>query len=105
MNRLLIIAILAAMLIPVGCKRKLGLTHIQVEDSRRHYYPVRQGQQLNIVYKMENKGPEPLKITDIQPSCGCIILAQDAERVIPPGGTTHLQMKYNSNKNTEKRKS
>ena len=100
MNRLFILAIIATMLIPMGCKRRLGPTNIEVEDSIRHYYPVRQGQQLNIVYKIGNKGPEPLKITDIQPSCGCIILAQDAERVIPPGGTTYLQMKYNSNKNT-----
>ena len=98
MNRLFILAIIATMLIPMGCKRRLGPTNIEVEDSIRHYYPVRQGQQLNIVYKIGNKGPEPLKITDIQPSCGCIILAQDAERVIgniAPHGLAILRFDVN----------
>ena len=102
MNRIPLIAIMAltaTMLVSVGCKRRIGPTYIAVEDSIRHYYPIRQGQQLDIVYEIENKGPEPLYISDIQPSCGCIILEQDAERAIPPGGVSFLHMKYNSNKN------
>lgn len=94
-----IVAIVVTMFLSVGCKRRIGPTNIAVEDSIRHYYPIRQGQQLSIVYEIENKGPEPLYISDIQPSCGCIILEQDAERAIPPGGSSFLHMKYNSNKN------
>lgn len=99
MNKLVAGIIVALSVLSIGCQRRIGDTYIEVEDSIRHYYPVRQGQELSIMYKIKNKGPEPLYISDIQPSCGCIILEQDAERAIPPGGSSYLHMRYNSTKN------
>ncbi|MDD4760940.1 MAG: DUF1573 domain-containing protein, partial [Bacteroidaceae bacterium] len=56
-----------------SCAKKVGPTTVQVEDSIRHYYPLVLGDNLDVVYKVTNTGFSPLVITDIQPSCGCII--------------------------------
>lgn len=101
MKRLiLIIPILASlMLSTTSCRRKISNTTVYVEDSIRHYFPIRQGEQLSILYKIENTGSSPLMIQDIHTSCGCIILEQDAKRLVPPEGYTYLHLNYNSRKN------
>ena len=57
-----------------GCKKKVRPTTMVIKDSVRHYYPIKQGQQLDIMFTITNTGDAPLVISDIQPSCGCIIL-------------------------------
>ncbi|MBR4129040.1 MAG: DUF1573 domain-containing protein [Bacteroidaceae bacterium] len=98
-NLLLIIAIITACFGTVGCKRQISNTTVYVEDSIRHYFPIRQGEQLSILYKIENTGDAPLMIQDIHTSCGCVILEQDAKRLIPPEGSSYLHLNYNSRKN------
>lgn len=82
-----------------GCKRLIRNTTVFVEDSVRHYFPIRQGEELSILYNIENTGEEPLIIQDIHTSCGCLIIDQDVERLVPPNGNSYLHMKYNSRKN------
>ena len=98
-NVLLIISFIAALIGTTGCRRQISNTTVYVEDSIRHYFPIRQGEQLNILYKIENTGESPLMIQDIHTSCGCIILDQDAKRLVPPDGISYLHMTYNSQKN------
>ena len=102
MNRLhtIIIPILLLLaLSTTSCRRKIENTTVYVEDSIRHYFPIRQGEQLSILYKIENTGSAPLMIQDIHTSCGCLILEQDAKRLVPPEGHTYLHLNYNSRKN------
>ena len=100
MKRLLfLITIVGALLGTSGCKRQISNTTVYVEDSIRHYFPIRQGEQLSILYKVENTGEAPLMIQDIHTSCGCVILEQDAKRLVPPEGHTYLHLNYNSQKN------
>ena len=94
-----LIATCAVFLGSVGCKRPIHNTTVYVEDSVRHYFPIRQGEQLSILYKIENTGKDPLMIQDIHTSCGCVILEQDAKRLVPPGGMSYLHLNYNSRKN------
>lgn len=92
--------IVAAALSLGGCHKQVKLTTIGVADSLRHYFPVVMGKQLELNYLVENTGKEPLVITEIQPSCGCIFAEKtDDKRVLPPGGKLHLAFTYDSNKN------
>ncbi|MDP5094004.1 MAG: DUF1573 domain-containing protein [Polaribacter sp.] len=47
-------------------------TKMEIEDPERHYYPILRGSELNIAYKLYNRGVEPLIIYEVQASCGCI---------------------------------
>lgn len=83
-----------------GCKKRVGLTAVCVEDSVRHYYPVIAGQELDLQYRLANIGKEPLVIKDIQPSCGCISVDKDRNNIVPPGKEITLHFRYNSLMNT-----
>ena len=60
MKKILFIAAMCAMFVGItGCKRAIRNTTVYVEDSIRHYFPIRQGEQLSILYKIENTGKDP----------------------------------------------
>ena len=82
-----------------SCTKKVGPTTVQVEDSIRHYYPLVLGDNLDVVYKVTNTGVSPLVITDIQPSCGCIIGDNKNERIILPRRSQYLHFVFYTGKN------
>jgi hypothetical protein len=82
-----------------SCDFKENLVDVTLIDPVRHYYPIVQGQKLNIVVKLENKSDFPFKITDILTSCGCIILKKGTLEVIPAQSSGFVELTYNSNKN------
>lgn len=57
-----------------------------------------EGDELWIVYNLRNTGKNPLVISEIQTSCGCID-HDDGKRIIPPGDEERLEFRYNSAKN------
>lgn len=67
-----------------GCKQKLNPTWVRVPDSVRHYYPIIMGDNIDMTYEIQNAGKEPLIISDIQPSCGCIIQLEKDNVIIFP---------------------
>lgn len=74
-------------------------TKVAVENPDRHYYPVLQGEPLEIFYRFTNTGDVPLIVDEIQSSCGCIVADKVSYRTIRPGKTGSINLKYNSNKN------
>lgn len=64
----------------------------------RHYYPILEGEELWIAYDIWNTGKNPLVISEIQTSCGCIV-ADEGKRIIPPGHDERLMFRYDSSKN------
>ena len=86
------------LLVLTGCKKRIGMTTVEVPDSVRHYYPVIAGQELNLVYDLTNTGDQPLIIRDIQPSCGCIVTMPES-RMVLPDKTIRLKFVYQSAKN------
>jgi LEA14-like dessication related protein len=94
-----IIAVFVISLLLTSCDFEESLADVVVIDAIRHYYAVVQGQKLNIVVKLENKSDFPFKITDIQTSCGCIILKEGILDIVPAQSTGILELTYDSNKN------
>lgn len=74
-------------------------TTIEIEDNKRHYYPVLAGQMLDVVFKIKNTGENPLIVTDIITSCGCLKLDGKNVFSVPPGKERLLTLSYNSSKN------
>ena len=83
----------------VSCNFENKKTTLEIADPERHYYPVLCGQELDIIYPIENKGKNPLFIKDIHTSCGCIVVDESSFKVLPAGGKGFLRIKYDSNKN------
>ncbi len=74
-------------------------TKVSVDNPDRHYYPIIQGEPLEIFYKFKNTGTEPLIVDEIQTSCGCLVADKASYRTIRPGKTGSINLKYNTNKN------
>ena len=79
-----------------GCKKEVRPTSMTIKDSIRHYYPIKQGQQLELMFTITNTGDAPLIISEIQPSCGCIILDKSSHIIIPEDGIRQFKATYNS---------
>ncbi len=83
----------------ISCEFKENLVDVKIIDPVRHYYPIVQGQQLNIIIELKNESDYPFKITDILTSCGCVVLKKGTFDVIPAQSTGFVELTYNSNKN------
>lgn len=90
----------ATTLLTTSCSKTVKTTQVLVQDSIRHYYPLVQGTDLTLVWRVANTGDRPLVITDIQPSCGCIIEDGEQEKVVAPGKVIPLRFIFRSDKNS-----
>ncbi|NDW18484.1 DUF1573 domain-containing protein [Dysgonomonas sp. 216] len=82
-----------------SCNIRDKKTTIEIDDPNRHYYPIQRGQSLEILYEIKNTGNNPLFITDIHTSCGCILIDESSFKVLPAGANGFLKLKYDSRKN------
>jgi hypothetical protein len=96
---LYLLKLLTIFALVTSCNYKKNLVDVTITDPVRHYYPIVQGQKLNIVVKLENKSDFPFKISDVIISCGCIILKKGTLEVIPAKSSGFIVLTYNSNKN------
>ena len=97
-----LVSFLLLVLLLCGCSNKVAYTTVEIRDPVRHYYPILRGQELTIVIRIDNTGKVPLVIKDIQPSCGCINLDNNSEKVIPPERFMYVMLTYDSRKNVGK---
>ena len=56
-----------------SCDKKLKPATVIVLDPVRHYYPVLQGEMMDIAYEIENTSHNPLFIQEVQTTCGCVV--------------------------------
>lgn len=94
-----VLIMICGMLILLSCKKQIQPTTLEIKDPDRHYYPILQGQELDLVFQVTNTGKNPLVIQDIQPSCGCIVEKGKFRNIIPPEGKENIALTYNSTKN------
>ncbi len=99
MRKTLYIALTVAMALAAtvgftSCSKEVDMTHIVVQDSIRHYYPLVQGTDMELSWRIANVGKDPLVLTDIQPSCGCISEDLNKNNIVLPGEETTLKFKF-----------
>lgn len=82
-----------------GCTKRIGPTSVQVVDPMRHYYPILRGQELKVVYIVENTGESPLLIKEVQACCGCEADYAATSDIVLPHKKGFVVLKYNSDKN------
>lgn len=83
-----------------SCHKKLKPAEVLIVDPVRHYYPVIQGDMMDITYEVENISDNPLFIQEIQTTCGCIIPIGELPIVILPHKEGIINLTYNTIKNT-----
>lgn len=81
-----------------SCSKRVNPTEVVVEDPVRHYLPILQGSEFVLNYKIQNVGKNTLVITDVQSSCGCLIL-DSYTGIIPSKKEGIVRLKFNSSKN------
>ena len=92
--------LISLLLILSGCEKKLKQAEVIVVEPVRHYYPVIQGDIMNVTYEIENISDNPLFIREIQTTCGCILPRDELPLVILPHKRGSINMAFNSIKNT-----
>ena len=92
------VLLLAAMLVS-SCSKRVQPTSVEAKDPVRHYFPILQGQKLELMFPVTNTGENPLVIHEIQTSCGCLVADRKSRIIVPPGRTQHIRLTYDSNKN------
>jgi hypothetical protein len=70
---------------------------MEIEPSEHDFGPARQDQKLVYDFLVKNTGTEDLELLRIATSCGCTA-ALPAERIVPPGGSTALQVTLETRK-------
>lgn len=99
-NHYLLTLCAMALLIFGACKEKeLKPAEVVITDPDRHYYPVIQGEMLQIDYEIENISDEPLVIKEIQTSCGCLVPYDELPIMVLPNRTNRVKLAYNTIKN------
>ena len=93
------VALLALAVSAVSCSKRVAPTSVEVKDPVRHYFPILQGQTLELVFEVANTGDNPLVITEIQTSCGCVVADRKSHIIVPPERSQFIRLKYDSNKN------
>lgn len=96
---ILFLVAIGYLLFAMACRKVVEPTDIKISDPVRHYQPILQGQELEIVFPVTNTGKNPLVILDIQASCGCIVVERKSHVIVPPEQTEYVRLKYNSTKN------
>ena len=76
---------------------KSGGPRMEIEPSEHDFGPARQDQKLVYDFVVKNTGTEDLTLLRIATSCGCAA-ALPAERLVPPGGSTTLQVTLETRK-------
>lgn len=98
--RKILYILLLVFLVTAACERELKPVDVEINDPKRHYYPVIQGELLGITYEIENTSKDPLFIREIQTTCGCVSPLDDLPIVVLPNQVGKIHFTYNSTKNT-----
>lgn len=90
---------IAIVLLMASCSKQVGPTKVLVQDRVRHYSSIIRGQNLKMEWRISNVGDEPLVLTDIQPSCGCICSSGELNNIILPHSEQSYEFTFDSDKN------
>lgn len=83
----------------VSCEKELKPATVVIKDPVRHYYPVLQGEMLEVSYEIENTSDNPLFIREVQTTCGCVVPKTDLPIIVLPKKSGFVQVAFNTIKN------
>ena len=95
-----LLVLVVTLLCFLSCDKQLKPVTVILVDPVRHYYPVIQGEMMNISYEIENTSDNPLFIQELQTTCGCIIPRDELPIVILPHKAGFINLTFNTIKNT-----
>ena len=93
------ILLLVSVLCLVSCDKQLKPATVIVVDPVRHYYPVIQGELMELSYEIENISDNPLFIQEVQTTCGCIVPRDELPIVVLPHKMGLVNVTFNTIKN------
>ncbi len=67
-----------------------------LKQTEHDFGKIPQGKPVTYVFEVSNSGSTPLKIDNVQASCGCTTPEWDREKAIEPGGTAKITVGYNA---------
>ncbi|MEJ7627900.1 MAG: DUF1573 domain-containing protein [Ferruginibacter sp.] len=67
-----------------------------VNKEMHDFGKIPQGKPVTYVFQVTNSGTSPLKISNVQASCGCTTPEWDKENAIPAGGMQKITVGYNA---------
>ena len=82
-----------------SCRKTVKPASYEIIDPVRHYYPIKQGSDLECTYEIRNPGKDPLFINEIQTSCGCILIKTKLPLMVFPHRKSFINLTYDSTKN------
>lgn len=83
-----------------ACEKQLKPASVILVDPIRHYYPVVQGEIMNVSYEIENTSDNPLFIQEVQTTCGCLVPREELPIVVLPHKVGFINLSFNTIKNT-----
>ncbi len=67
-----------------------------LKQTEHDFGKIPQGKPVTYVFEVSNTGTTPLKIDNVQASCGCTTPEWDREKAIEPGASTKITVGYNA---------
>ncbi len=71
-------------------------TSIQVAEESYSFGKIPQGKPVHHFFTFTNNGSSPVKLTNVQASCGCTTPEWDKEKTYQPGDTGSIKVGYNA---------
>lgn len=68
---------------------------LQMKETSHDFGKIQQGRPVTYIFEITNGGTEPLRIENVQASCGCTTPEWSYDPV-KPGGTSKIKVGYNS---------
>lgn len=69
---------------------------LTIKETEFDFGKIPQGKPVTHIFNVVNKGSVPLKISNVQASCGCTTPEWEREKVVAPGETTKITVGYNA---------
>lgn len=69
---------------------------LTLKETEFDFGKIPQGKPVTHIFEVTNKSNAPLKITNINASCGCTTPEWEKDKVVAPGGNTKITVGYNA---------
>lgn len=98
---ILLFSLILFSVLQMSCEREMQPAGYEIVDNNRHYFPIQQGNKINIQFEVRDTSDNPLFIKEIQTSSG-LSTKEELPLIILPGKSAFLKFSYNSTKHIGK---